>query len=76
MATNDADTGNFYYRTPIVYRPVEWLTLNTDNSSKLSPLLFWSQLWGARDTVEMQTWFFAQHIDDPTEMHVTWVSPD
>ena len=64
-APNDPVTGSFYYRTPAVYRPVEWLTLKTQDCG--SPLIAWSRLWGAEDAVSLQAWFYAQQIDDPAD---------
>lgn len=69
-AANDPVTGSFYYRTPAVYRPVEWVTLKTQGWG--SPLIAWSRLWGAENAVSLQAWFYAQQIDDPGEMSVSW----
>lgn len=74
-APNHPVTGSFLYRTPLVYRPVEWLTLNTSTRWG-SPLLTWSSIWGARNAAELQTWFYAQHVEDPEEMSVNWQFPD
>lgn len=72
-APNDPVTGSFFYRSPVVYRPVEWLTLNTELRK---PLLGWAKLCGSHDAADVQTWFFAQRIEDPSEMSVSWIYPD
>ena len=72
-APNDPVTGSFYYRTPVVYRPVEWFTVKTQDWG--SPLIAWSRLWGAEAAVSLQAWFYAQQIDDPTDegqISVNW----
>jgi len=47
------------FRTPIVYRPAEWVILRTP----LQPaLLKWSEFLGARSEVELQLFFFAQGV--------------
>lgn len=67
---NDSVTGNFYYRTSRVYRPVEWLTLQTEGWG--SPLIAWAQLWGVRETANLQAWFYAHEIEEPTDISVNW----
>ncbi|WP_417382161.1 hypothetical protein [Gimesia sp.] len=74
-APNDPITGSFYYRTPTVYRPIEWVMFKTD-SQWGAPLFAWSALWGSRDTVETQIFFYAQNIEDPGVMHVNWIAQD
>ena len=72
-APHDPVSGSFYYRSPVAYRPVEWLTLNTELRQ---PLLVWARLCGSNDAAHLQTWFFGQQIEDPGEMSVSWMNPD
>jgi len=62
-----ADSDSPYYRSPVLYRPVEWVILRTPLQV---PLLWWSEFVGARSKTELQIWFFAQGISDPpTQIH-------
>lgn len=65
-------SGSFHYRSPGLYRPVEWLTVKMGTTS---PLLLWARLCGSGDAVELQAWLFAQGIDDPNDVDVNWMSP-
>lgn len=69
-APNDSVTGNFYYRAPRAYRPVEWLTLQTQSWG--SPLIAWAQLWGIQDTARQQAFFYAHDMEAPNEISVNW----
>lgn len=71
-APNDPVSGSFYYRSPFFYRPVEWLTLKTGPTS---PLLKWATLFGSSEAAQIQTWFFAQGCEDPSDFDVHWMSP-
>ncbi len=58
---DQGETPWYFYRAPSFYRPVEWLTLQTDGLG--SPLIKWARLWGVEDSVSMQAWFYGQRIE-------------
>ncbi len=58
------DANSMYYRSPIFYRPVEWMIVKTPLQSML---LRWSECLGVRGRTEMQSYYFAQGISDPPE---------
>jgi hypothetical protein len=54
------------YRAPVIYRPVEWIMLDTPLRK---PLFAWADLCGAHSRCEIQVWFYAQGTSDPDEWH-------
>jgi hypothetical protein len=56
------DSESPYYRSPVLYRPVEWVVVRTPLQTAM---LKWSEIVGARSQTEWQVWFFAQGISDP-----------
>jgi hypothetical protein len=73
-APDDPVTGSFYYRSPRIFRFVEWATVHT---SMQKPLLVWARICGVHQSAELQAWFFAQRINDPTkDIDVSWQVPE
>jgi len=52
-----------YYRAPAVYRLVDWCIVHTPAQRAL---LKWSEYIGVDGPTEMQAWYFAQGIEDPS----------
>ena len=53
-----------YYRSPVIYRPVEWVILHTPLQSAL---LQWSDFVGVRSKTEWQIIYFGVGCSDPVE---------
>ena len=63
----DSTFSEMGYRAPAVYRMAEWCIVRTPAQR---PLLKWSECFQVRGTVELQAWYFAQGVDDPsTDCH-------
>ena len=58
----DDDLDDVYYRSPVFYRPAEWVILRTPLQACM---LRWSDLNDVRSETELQVWFYAQGLYDP-----------
>lgn len=63
-----------HYRSPIVYRAVDWCVVNTPARSVL---LNWAACFGVEveGTTEMQAWYFAQGVSDTSGFHINIIQP-
>ena len=62
---NDPEELSLGYRSPRIYRLVEWATVH---SPIQEPLLAWATFCGVRGPAEIQAWFYTQRINDPWNM--------
>ncbi|REJ82259.1 MAG: hypothetical protein DWQ34_07455 [Planctomycetota bacterium] len=64
-----------YWRSPMWYRPAEWVIVDTPAQSCL---LEWSSLVGSRGQTELRCFFFGQGITDPLneiDIHILSAQP-
>jgi len=67
------DSDSIGYRSPKFYRPAEWIIVKTP----LQPVILqWAEFVGVRGRTELQSFYYAQGISDPGELHFNFGPSD